>query len=258
MTNEALTELDVDGRTVVVVGGASGIGAAAATHLVHAGARVVVGDLVPTSRPHAGFAASFEVDVRSVDSVRQFFADVVSQVGVPDDLVFSVGVFSKVLTDALDDATWTSSLDVNLSAAFRTARVFKEHSDATPRRRDRSIVLVSSTHAMKVTQKGMVHYATAKAGMLGMVSALAREWGPDGIRVNAVAPTMTATDALENFLKEGGGDPEQLKSTYANELIPLGRLATSEDVARVITFLSSGWANFVSGVTLPVDGGYLS
>jgi 3-oxoacyl-[acyl-carrier protein] reductase len=135
-------------------------------------------------------------------------------------------------------------IDTNLTGAFFTARPALR---GMLRRRAGSIVAVSSVTGLG-GNAGQANYAAAKAGLIGLVRALARECGPRGVRVNAVAPGYVETDMTADVLT-----PERREEILA--LTPLGRLGTPADVAGVVAFLCSPHAGYVTGAVLPIDGG---
>ncbi len=158
-------------------------------------------------------------------------------------MVLNAGITRDGLAVRMSAEDWSAVIDTNLSGAFYTARPALR---GMLRRRAGSIVAVSSVVGI-IGNAGQVNYAAAKAGLLGMVRALAREAGSRGVRVNAVAPGYITTDMtaeLSDAQREG-----LLAQT------PLGRLGTPEDVAASVAFLCSPAAAFITGATLSVDGG---
>jgi 3-oxoacyl-[acyl-carrier protein] reductase len=163
--------------------------------------------------------------------------------GPLDVVVLNAGITRDGLAVRMSADDWTAVIDTNLSGAFYTARPALR---GMLRRRAGSIVAISSVVGL-IGNPGQANYAAAKAGMIGMVRALAREAGGRGVRVNAVAPGYIATD-LTAALSE-----EHRAGLIAQT--PLGRLGDPEDVAGAVAFLCSPAAAFITGAVLSVDGG---
>lgn len=236
------------GASFLVVGAATGIGRATAERLAAEGARVGVADL---DRDGASAAAAelvgsghvgLELDVLDPRSATTAVAEFAAITDTIDGLVHVAGgdTAHGDFEHTTDD-TWRAMLDLNLLGPVRVAR------QALPwlRRSTRgpAIVVVSSINAS--IPLGSEPYSAAKAGLASVVGNLASELGPDGIRVNAVAPATIRTRVWND---QGG--PDRLSSLY-----PLGRVGEPEDVAGAITFLCSVDAAWITGHTLPVDGG---
>ena len=233
--------LSLDGKTAVVTGGAKGIGAATARMLERAGARVAVFDLAPDD----GFA----VDVTSESAVKVAFARAADQLGGIDVLVNNAGRVARKPAVDLPLAEWQAVLDVNLTATFLCSRIAHPFLKA---RGGGSIVNVASIMGLSGGLFPNASYQASKGGVVNLTRALALEWAPDGIRVNAVAPTFVDTEMTTAIFS----NPEVLATVMQHT--PLGRLPEVEDVAAAILFLCSGAARCVTGIVLPVDSGYLA
>jgi 2-deoxy-D-gluconate 3-dehydrogenase len=239
----------------VVIGAGQGIGSAIAVALGRAGAEVVLAGrardrLKATAEVLADVGATVglqEVDVSSPESIERLCTAVLGSYTVPTVLVNSAGAGEP--RDAFDvtPEDWDLIHNVHLRGTFFSCQAFGR---AMARRGYGKIINLSSTWAATVGARRSV-YCAAKAGVSHLTSALAVEWAPLGIRVNALAPTATTTPALEKRL---AGDPE--RESYLRSRIPLGRLATPEDVVGASIFLATPASDFVTGHTLFVDGGW--
>jgi len=226
--------LGLEGKTLLVTGTASGIGAAAADRLLEEGANVLAFDRVRTP-PRDGAETRFVVHVGDVTQQRDVdaaFALAHERFGGIDGVVWK-----------LDDAQWQRVLDVNLTGSFRVVRA------AIPALRARgqgTIVLISSINGLR-GKFGQSNYAASKAGVVALAKSVAHEAGAFGIRVNAIAPGLVRTTMTADL--PGPMFEEALRET------PLRRVAEPEDVADVILFLCSPLSRHMTGTVLRVDGG---
>jgi NAD(P)-dependent dehydrogenase (short-subunit alcohol dehydrogenase family) len=228
-------------RVALVTGGAGGIGAAVVAALEAEGTRVAVLDRTATTLGELQVGA----DTTDPTQVRAAVEEVVARTGRLDVLVNCAGVATIAPALEIDLAGWERTVAVNLTGAFVVAQAVARHLAAHGGGR---IVTIAS-QAAHVGLAGHVAYAASKAGLLGMTRTLALEWGPLGITVNTVSPTVVLTPlARPNWENPAG---EALRAQ-----IPVGRFAEPEEVAAAVVFLTGPGAAMVNGHDLVVDGGY--
>ncbi len=235
---------------VAVTGGASGIGAACCRELAARGARVAVLDRSETARgiAHEVGGLAFLVDVSDEVSVARCVQAVEAECGPVEVLVNNAGVIQvPVPPEQLSMNDWDEVVRVDQRGAYLVARAFGMRMVA---RRRGSIVNIASIAGMR--SMPLHAYAPAKAAIISMTECLAAEWGPSGVRVNAVSPGHTITPALQAAVDKGERDLALLERCTA-----LGRLVRPEDVARAVAFLGGSEAGAITGVNLPVDCGWL-
>ncbi|QPP08431.1 SDR family oxidoreductase [Streptomyces bathyalis] len=244
-----------EGYAALVTGAGQGIGAAVCRRLAAEGARVTVTDLdgaraeraAEAIRADGGEAAATACDVGDRAAVEAAVALAVRNFGRLDVLVnnaYSCNPDAALLEDEPDDV-WDRDLDITLTGAFRCARAAMPHLAAAGGRG--AIVNIGSVNGIQ--DFGNHAYSAAKAGLASLTRTLAGDGGPRGVRVNLVAPGTVHTDAW------AGRDAalERLAALY-----PLGRVGRADDIAAAVAFLASPDAEWITGVTLPVDGGITS
>ena len=245
----------LSGKAAVISGAAGprGIGRATARLFAQHGARVAILDLDEAASrgaaeelgaEHRGFAC----DVTSVGSCRQAAGRVLEAFGQVDILINNAGVTQPVKLMEIGESDWHRILDVNLGGVLYLSQAFIPH---MRERKSGAIACMSSVSAQRGGGVfGGPHYSAAKAGVLGLAKAMARELGPDGIRVNCVTPGLVQTDIT-------GG---KLTDTMLQDIlkgIPMNRLGKPEDVAGVYLFLASDLSAYVTGAVIDVNGGML-
>jgi len=227
-------------RTVLVTGGARGIGLACARRFADMGDNVAV--TYNTSAPPDGLFG-VQCDVTSADSVDAAFRAVEDKFGPVEVLVSNAGITKDGLLLRMSDDAFTSVIDANLTGAYR---VCKRAAQGMLRARSGRIVLMSSVVGL-LGSAGQANYAASKAGLVGLARSIARELGSRSITVNVVAPGPVETDMTAAL-----GDKRLAELAAA---VPLGRMATPDEIAGVVAFLASADAAYITGAVIPVDGG---
>jgi 3-oxoacyl-[acyl-carrier protein] reductase len=225
---------------VLVTGGNRGIGRAIAEAFADAGDQVAV--TYRSGEPPKGFLG-VQCDVTDTDAVEAAFATIEAEHGPVEVLVANAGITRDALLLRMSDEDWASVIETNLTGSFRVA---KRAAKGMLRLRRGRIVLISSVVAM-LGSAGQVNYAASKAGLVGMARSMARELGSRSITTNVVAPGFVETDMTADL-------PDDKKAEY-QQGIPLGRFASSEEVAAVVRWVASDEAAYITGAVIPVDGG---
>ena len=227
-------------RSVLVTGGNRGIGLAIARAFAEIGDAVTITHRA--GEPPDGLAG-VRCDVTDPVSVDAAFAQVEADQGRVEVLVANAGITRDTLLLRMSDDDFTSVVDTNLSGAFRVA---KQAARGMLRARRGRIVLISSVVGL-LGSPGQVNYAASKAGLVGMARSIARELGSRGVTANVVAPGFVESDMTAELTAERRD--EILRG------IPLGRYASAEEVARVVRWVASDEAAYITGAVIPVDGG---
>jgi NAD(P)-dependent dehydrogenase (short-subunit alcohol dehydrogenase family) len=235
-----------DGRVVVVTGGARGIGDAIVRQVVAEGGRAVVPDLAEPEDPVPS-TRYLRCDITDRDAVAEAHASIEAIEGRLDVLVNNAGNQQVALTDLFDPDAWERVIEVHLFGAFNWSRLALR---TMKRQCSGSIVSIASVAAV-IALPGRGPYSAAKAALMSLTRVMAVEVAELGIRVNAVAPGMTRTPLLEKVASDGVVDLEAMRKE-----IPMGRLATVEEIAKAVCFLASDDASYITGETLVVDGAW--
>ena len=242
-------------RTVALVTGSSrGIGRAIALRLAREGYAIAlnarhnsesVQQTLAELRELGVDADFFECDVSDAAAVAKMHAAIEARLGTVSLLINNAGVAQQKLFTDIDPSEWRSMMGVHLDGTFYCCREFLSPMIAA---HDGVVINVSSMWG-QIGGSCEVHYSAAKAGVIGLTKALAKEVGPAGVRVNCVAPGVIRTDMLSDFSEED--------LTALAEETPLMRLGTPEDVAETVAFLASDRAAFITGQVIAPNGGFV-
>lgn len=238
--------------TALVTGGSRGIGKAIAETLAKAGYQVYLTYVSKADEAEAvarnivaagGKACAFRLDVADAEAVAAFFKERIKDQVELDVLVNNAGITKDGLMLRMKDEDFDRVIQTNLRGAFVCVR---EAAKIMTRQRHGRIINISSVVG-QMGNAGQINYASAKAGLIGLTKALAKEEGPSGITVNCVAPGVIETDMMAAFTAED-------KAALAEET-PVGRLGTPEEVAKLLVFLAGEDAGYITGQVFGVNGG---
>jgi 3-oxoacyl-[acyl-carrier protein] reductase len=227
-------------RSVLVTGGNRGIGRAIAEAFIAQGDKVAV-----TTRTGGAPEGALDVrcDITDADQVEAAFKQVEEAHGPVEVLVANAGITKDTLLLRMSEDDWSSVIDTNLTGTFRLT---KRAAKGMLRLRRGRIILISSVVGL-LGSAGQVNYAASKSGLVGLARSLARELGSRSITTNVVAPGFVETDMTDVLTDEQ-------KSAIKTQ-VPLGRYASTAEVASAVTWLASDGASYVTGAVIPVDGG---
>jgi len=252
--NSSITKLGLPDRVALVTGGSRGIGKAVVELLASCGAHVAVNYVkdeeaamatVNLARAHRVQALAIQADVSQLSEAERLLQQTVDHFGRIDFLICNAGIWEGGPVDSISEELWDKTLDINLKGTWSVCRA------AVPfmkKQRFGRIVIVSSTAGQR-GEANVSNYAASKGGQISFTKSLAPELAAFGINVNCVAPGWVHTDMSEDAC----ADPARLDSII--KTIPLGRVATPEEIAGPIVFLCTEWANHITGEVLNVNGG---
>jgi len=241
-------------KVAVVTGGARGIGAATAIALADAGARIVIGDLEAEAGRATADAVGGEfvrADISRAADVEALMNAAVDRFGGLDVLVNNAGVVLANSALETSEEEWDRILAINLKGAWLCARAAVPH---MIRRGGGAIVNVASNAGL-VGFPNAAAYCASKGGLAHLTKAMALDFAPFKVRVNAVCPGHTRTPMADSFVASQA-DPEAFLDDFVRLQHPLGRMAEPEEIAHCIRFLAGDDASFVTGAVLPADGGF--
>jgi len=248
----------LDGRTYIVTGAASGIGRATASRLLEEGARVVGADLTPPPSPvpdDSGRWATRAADVTDEDAVHALVEHTVAFGGAVDGLVNAAGVAGGGPVHLLPAEEWQRVLAVNLTGTFLCAKHVIAQMLQQPAQADGqrgSVVTIASIEGLEGTAGGSA-YSASKGGAVILTKNMAIDYGGRGIRVNAICPGFIVTPMSDAIFGLG---MEEVRADIVHEHKLGHRMGRAEEIAAAATFLLSDDASFVTGIAMPVDGGY--
>lgn len=258
-------ELGLTGKRALVTAASMGIGRACAMELARAGADVVIcargAEALERARKEIADRTGRNIVAARTDlsigtQIEELVARTVSELGGLDVLVTNAGGPPSGAFMDFDDEAWTKAVSLNLMSVVRLNRLAVE---PMKKAGGGSIVNLASV-SVKEPLKGLVLSNAVRAAVVGLSKTLANELGPEGIRVNVVCPGYTATDRMKELIgaratSEGRSEADVAAGMYSS--VPLGAFGEPSDVARMVAFLSSEAAKYVTGVTVQVDGGFV-
>ena len=245
----------LDSKVAIVTGAAQGIGEVYAEHLARQGASVVLADIslegaernADRLKQEGLLAAPSRVDISDPEECEKLVEETVGRHGRIDVLVNNAAIYQGLRSTPAEDLSlevWRRVLDVNVSGMYFMCRAVIPYM-----KRQRDGVIVNQTSGSVWTcPPGMIHYVTSKAAAIPMTKVLARELGPFGVRVNAIAPGLTDTAATHDVAVQPAIDASIAAA-------PLGRLVAPKDLCGILSFLCSDQASFITGQTIAVNGG---
>lgn len=248
-----MISIDFYGQVVLVTGAAAGLGYAIAEAFGRAGARVALNDLSPERVERAvselaslgiscrGYAA----DVRDSSAVREMVARVVADLGAPDVMVASAGIYPNTAFLEIAEEEWDRVLDTNLKGTFLSCQAVARAMISAGKGGQ---IVTMSSGAANTAFLGWSHYCASKSAVVMLTRSMALELGEHGIRVNAVLPGYID-------VPEGGAHLDEAYKRAARLANPLGRAGTPDDIANAVLMLASPLAGYVNGATVTVDGG---
>jgi len=259
-----LSELiNLTGKVAVVTGGAAGIGLAISYRLAEAGAGLLIVDAdgekaeqaVQELKTRGYRASSRRCDVSREEEVRDMVGAAVEEMGGIDILVNNAGIYPRIPLAQMTGDDFDRVVSVNLKGTFLCSREVSQRMIAQGR--GGCIINIASIDAIHPSTEGLSAYDASKGGVLTLTKSLARELGPYDIRVNVVAPGAVMTGGVRSLLAGASADlgKAQLKAFLSR--MPLGRLGEADDIGRVVLFLASDLASYMTGSLVVVDGGYL-
>lgn len=249
-----LDKFRIDGQVAVVTGGTKGLGKAVAIALAEAGADIAVVsrnespelEAVITQIGRKYFHMSADLTQR--EQTRSVIPEIISVLGDVDILVNNAGIIRRSLAKDYSEIDWDTTLEIDLTAAF----VLSQAAGSVMLKRGKGKIINIASILSFQGGLNVLAYSAAKHGMAGLTKALSNEWASRGINVNALAPSFFETELTRPVMN----DPERAKSITSRT--PMGRWGKAEEIAGAALFLASPASDFIHGIMLPVDGGWLA
>lgn len=248
----------LSGKVAIITGAGSGIGRATALEMARNGASICVADisdakgketvdLIRREMPDSK-AEYFRVDVSQEDEVKNLISFAAERFGKIDILFNNAGIYEWYSIDDIPTETWNRILNTNLGGAFNCTRHSIPHLIRT-----KGVIVNTSSALGLVGSTESVAYCASKSAIIGLTKASALDLAKYGVRVNCIAPGSVETSMIERDFAHFG-DSEMARKAY-NELYPAGRIARPEEIAKLVVFLASDAASFITGATHVIDGG---
>ena len=245
--------MELTGKVALITGSARGIGKAIALELANHGANIVINDILPKSeidktleevKQIGNKVLGIRADITSFDEVKNMMKEIINQFGKIDILVNNAGITRDSLLIRMKEEDWDAVIRINLKGTFNCSKAVAKY--MMKQKSNDKIVNIASVIGL-VGNIGQANYSASKAGIIGLTKSIAKEFALRNINVNAIAPGFIETDMTKKL-------PEKIREDLQQQ-IPLKRLGTVQDVAKVVYFLVSDAANYITGQVINVDGG---
>lgn len=245
--------MGLSGKVALITGSVRGIGKAIALELANHGAKIVINDILPTNeidktleeiRKSGDQAIGIRADITIFKEVESMVKEIINKFGKIDILVNNAGIIRDSLLIRMKEEDWDAVININLKGTFNCSKTVAKY--MMRQKSGGKIVNISSVIGL-VGNIGQANYAASKAGIIGLTKSIAKELALRNINVNAIAPGFIETDMTKRLSEKVIKDLQQQ--------IPLKRLGTVKDIAKVVYFLVSDNANYITGQVINVDGG---
>lgn len=245
--------MGLSGKVALITGSARGIGKAIALELANHGAKIVINDILPKNeidktleeiRKSSDQAIGIRADITIFEEVESMVKEIINKFGKIDILVNNAGIIRDSLLIRMKEEDWDAVININLKGTFNCSKTVAKY--MMRQKSGGKIVNISSVIGL-VGNIGQANYAASKAGIIGLTKSIAKELALRNINVNAIAPGFIETDMTKRLSEKVRKDLQQQ--------IPLKRLGTVKDIAKVVYFLVSDNANYITGQVINVDGG---